>query len=263
MKMKICTWNVNSIKARMGLILPWLNHRKNDIDILCFQEIKTIEPGFPLDVFEKIGFQCHVLGQKSYNGVATCTKLPVESVQKGFGDQDWDEQKRILRTKIQGIHLLNIYAPHGSERGSEKFDYKQNWYKKLITFLEESYSPEDTVLILGDFNVAHKDLDVYAPEKLKDSIGTMAEERAVFEQLLNWGLIDVYRHYYPEKRQFTWWDYVGGAIWKDEGMRIDYALGTTSLVDKMSLVEVDLWPRKRKTPTPSDHAPLIIDLENT
>jgi exodeoxyribonuclease-3 len=260
--MKICTWNVNSIKARKALALEWLKHRNNDIDILCFQEIKTIEKNFPFEDFERLGFECHVFGQKSYNGVAICTKIPSALVQKGFGDKDWDEQKRIIMIKIQETNLINVYAPYGGERGTEKFDYKQNWYRRLITSLKDNYSPKDPVLILGDFNVAHRDIDVYSPEQLADSIGTLSEERAVFEELLNSKFIDIYRHFYPEKRQFTWWDYIGGAIWKDEGMRIDYLLCTDSLLEKTKHIEVDLWPRRRKNPTPSDHALLIIELEN-
>jgi len=258
--MKICTWNVNSIKARKVLVLEWLKHQNNDIEVLCFQEIKTVEKDFPFEDFEKLGFTCHVSGQKSYNGVAICTRIPATLVNKGFGDKDYDEQKRIIQVKTNETNLINIYAPHGGERGTEKFDYKQNWYRRLIAFLKDNYSPQDPVLILGDFNVAHRDIDVYSPEELVDSIGTLTEERAVFEELLNWGLIDIYRHFYPERKQFTWWDYIGGAIWKDEGMRIDYILGTEPLLEKIKRIEVDLWPRKRKKPTPSDHTPLIIEL---
>ncbi len=259
--MKICTWNVNSIKARKALALEWLKHRSHDIDVLCFQEIKTVEKDFPFEDFERLGFECHVFGQKSYNGVAICTKIPPKLVQKGLGDRDWDEQKRIIMVKIQEINLINLYAPHGGERGTEKFYYKQNWYKRLITFLKEYDFLKDPVLMLGDFNIAHRDIDVYAPEALADAVGTLPEERAAFEELLHLKFIDLYRHFYPEKRQFTWWDYIGGAIWKDEGMRIDYIFCTNSLLEKMRHIEIDLWPRKRKSPTPSDHAPLIIHFQ--
>ena len=260
--MKVCTWNVNSIKARKALVLEWLNHRNNDIDILCFQEIKTVEEDFPFEDFERLGFECHVSGQKSYHGVATCTKIPPVLTLKGLGDNVWDEQKRIILVKIQETNVINVYAPHGGERGTEKFDYKQNWYKRLITFLKDNVSPKDPGLILGDFNIAHKDIDVYSPEELADSIGTLPEERRVFEELLDSGFIDIYRHFHPEKKQFTWWDYIGGAIWKDEGMRIDYILATEPLLKKTKHIDVDLWSRRRKTPTPSDHAPLIINLED-
>ena len=260
--MKICIWNVNSIKARKALALEWLKHRNNDIDVLCFQEIKTVDKDFPFEDFERLGFECHVFGQKSYNGVAICTKFPPVFVQKGFGDKDWDEQKRIIMAKIQEINLINIYAPHGGERGTEKFEYKQNWYRRLIAFLKENDFPKEPVLILGDFNIAHRNIDIYSPEKLADAIGTLSEERAVFEELLGLKFIDIYRHFYPEKKQFTWWDYIGGAIWRDEGMRIDYILCMDSLLAKMKHIEVDLWPRRRRKPIHSDHAPLIIDLEN-
>ena len=260
--MKICTWNVNSVKARKSLILEWLKHRNNDIDILCFQEIKTVDKDFPYEDFERMGFECHVFGQKSYHGVAICAKTPPALVQKGFEEKDWDEQKRIILVKIEGINLINIYAPHGGERGTEKFEYKQGWYRRLITFLKNNFSPKDPVLILGDFNIAHQDIDVYSPEELADVIGTLPEERALFEELLNLRFNDIYRHFYPDKKQFTWWDYIGGAIWKDQGMRIDYILCTHPLLEKIKHIEVDLWPRRRKIPTPSDHAPLIIDLQN-
>jgi exodeoxyribonuclease-3 len=261
-KMKVCTWNVNSIKARKVLALEWLKHRNNDIDVLCLQETKTVDKDFPSADFEELGFECHVFGQKSYNGVAICTRIPATFVQKGFGDQDHDEQKRIIVVRIQEKNFINVYAPHGGERGTEKFDYKQNWYRRLVAFLKDNYSPKDPVLMVGDFNVAHKDIDVYSPEELADVIGTLPEERVVFEELLNLRFIDIYRHFYPEKKQFTWWDYIGGAIWKDEGMRIDYIVSTDSLLEKIKNIEVDLWPRRRKNPTPSDHAPLIIELEN-
>jgi exodeoxyribonuclease-3 len=261
MAMKICSYNVNSINARKDLVLQWLDHRQNDIDVLCLQELKTEDPGFPGEDFEKLGFECHLFGQKAYNGVAILSKVRPKSTLKGFADSHWDEQRRLIRAEIKGIHILNVYAPHGDERGKDKFTYKQQWYKNMAAFLDKSFSPKDAVLIVGDFNLAHKDADVYSPEKLADSIGTMPEERAAFETLLGWGLVDAFRKLYPDKRQFTWWDYIGGAIWKDHGMRIDYALATSPVMKKIKQVEVDLWPRKRQKPTPSDHAPLIVDMD--
>ncbi|MFB3884596.1 MAG: exodeoxyribonuclease III [Thermodesulfobacteriota bacterium] len=260
--MKVCSWNVNSIKARKALVLEWLKHRNNDIEILCFQEIKTVEEDFPFQDFEQFGFECHVSGQKSYHGVATCTRIPPLLTQKGLGDPVWDEQKRIILTKIGETSLINIYAPHGGERGTERFEYKQNWYRKLMTFLKDHDFPKKPALILGDFNIAHRDIDVYSPEELADSVGTLPEERGAFEELLNSGLIDIYRHFNPEKKQFTWWDYIGGAIWKDQGMRIDYILCTKPLLERVKSIGVDLWPRRRREPIPSDHAPLIVELED-
>ena len=127
-------------------------------------------------------------------------------------------------------------------------------------YLDGNFSPRDPLLLVGDFNVAHQDIDVYSPGELEDMIGTMPEEREAFAALLDWGLVDAFRSLHPEKKQYTWWDYIGGAIWKDKGMRIDYALGTSPVLKKISDIEVDLWPRKRRKPTPSDHAPVVISL---
>ena len=259
--MKICSFNVNSIRARKKLILSWLEHRNNDIDILCFQELKTVDEGFPFEDFTELGYECLVYGQKAYNGVAICTKIAPDNFSKGFGIDQWDEQKRIISAKIEGLHLINIYAPRGGLRGEDKFEYKQGWYKTLINHLKTQYSPKDPILILGDFNVAHEDIDVYSPEEMAESISVLPEERAVFNQLLDWKLIDTLRSFHPDKIQFTWWDYIGGAIWKDQGLRIDYILCTETLLKKLKNIEVDLWPRKRRIPTPSDHAPLITELE--
>lgn len=258
--MKICTYNVNSINARKELILSWLDHRGHDVDILCFQELKSIDELFPYSDFEKRGYSCEVFGQRTYNGVAICTKRPLEKVKKGFAENGWDDQKRLITAQIQGMTVINIYAPHGGERGSDKFFYKQEWYKHLLAFLNQNYSAQDPLIIVGDFNVTRNDDDVYSPEILADTIGTMPEERAALEELISWGLIDGFRHVFPEKKQFTWWGYMGGAIWKDEGMRIDYILFTESTLDHLKDIEVDLWPRKRRAPTPSDHAPLIASL---
>jgi exodeoxyribonuclease-3 len=256
--MKICTYNVNSIRVRIDLILQWLDHRNQDVDVLCFQELKGTSENFPFEEFEKKGYTCEVYGQKAYNGVAICSRFPMDKTRRGFEDTRWDEQRRLIVSRIKGISIINIYAPHGGLKGEEKHDYKQGWYKKLLAFLKDSFSPADPLLIVGDMNVAPTDLDVHDPTLLEGTIGTLPEEREAFNRLLNWGLTDVFRHLYPEQSQFTWWDYVGGAIWKNEGMRIDHALCTQPLITKIKEAEVDLWPRRRRTPKPSDHAPMIV-----
>ena len=259
--MKICSFNVNSIRVRKDLIGDWLSHRNNDVDILCFQELKTTEENFPYEDFEKMGYSCDVFGQKAYNGVAICSRLPHVNTRKGFGDKEWDEQRRFISTKIKDINIINIYAPHGGLRGEEKYDYKKDWYKKLISHLEADFSHKDPLLIVGDLNVAREDQDVFDPKGLEDTIGTMPEEREALQNLLDWGLTDVFRHLYSDRSQFTWWDYIGGAIWKNEGMRIDYVLCTEALISLIRDVEVDIWPRRRRIPKPSDHAPVIVTLD--
>jgi len=259
---KVCTFNVNSIRARNDLVVSWLQHRGNDIDVLCLQEIKVTEKDFPYGDFERLGFTCEVLGQKGYNGVAICSKIPLDDVGKGFGDPYWDRQKRTICGKVLGINLINVYVPHGGSRGTTKYDYKLRWYSKFVDFLGQSSSPEENLVIVGDFNVARSELDVHDPETMKDGIGTMPEEREAFDRILHWGLVDMFRNLHPEERLFTWWDYIGGAIWKDEGMRIDYVLCSEPLIDKVVDVEIDLWPRRRRTPKPSDHAPAIVTLKS-
>ncbi len=259
--MKICTFNVNSIRARKDLVLQWLDHRDQDIDVLCLQELKAEDALFPHAEFEDLGYTCAVSGQKAYNGVGICSKARLQDVRRGFEDPDWDEQKRSISARASDFTLFNLYVPHGGERGQDKFVFKLGWYDRLIRFLGKNHSPEDPLLLVGDFNVAHNDSDVYSAEVLFDTIGTMPEEREAFSSLLGWGLTDVYRHFFPEAQQYTWWGYMGGAIWKDEGMRIDYALATAPLLERISDIGVDLWPRKRRSPTPSDHAPLILTLD--
>lgn len=259
--MKICSWNVNSIRARKELLFKWLEEkRKYDIDILCLQELKVEEDIFPFNDFKEKGYECVVNAQKRYNGVSICSKLPIEETIKYFGSF-FDNQKRLLISKIKGIYIINVYAPHGDLRGGEKYYYKLEWYEKFLNWLKENFSLDLPIIMVGDFNVALEDIDVYDPELLKDSIGTMPEEREALKKLINWGFIDTFRYLYPEKQQFTWWDYIGGAIWKNEGMRIDYIFCTKPLIEKLKDVEVDLWPRRRRKPTPSDHAPIIAEFE--
>jgi exodeoxyribonuclease-3 len=237
--MKICTFNVNSIRVRKDLILEWLKHRNEDIDILCFQELKAADSFFPYEDFENMGFQCEVSGQKAYNGVAICSKLPLEDVRKGLGEETWDKQKRFISTTVNGIRIMNIYAPHGDLPGQEKFDYKQGWYRKLISNLENNFTPRDSLCIVGDFNVAREDRDVYDADALRGHIGTLQEERERFEELLEWGFFDAFRHKSPDQTKFTWWDYIGGAIWKNQGMRIDYILTTEPMIHRIDAVDVD------------------------
>ena len=260
-EIRICTFNVNSIRARRDLITSWLERRNNDLDILCFQEIKVVEKDFPYQAFEKFGFTCAVYGQKGYNGVAVCSKLPLEDLRKGFADEYWDQQKRVLSAKVGTLNLIVVYVPHGDLRGTDNFSYKLKWFEKFTGFLQEEFSPGEEILVVGDFNVAGRDLDVFDVEMTKDGIGTMVEERAAFQEIFDWGFVDTFRHLYPEKRQFTWWDYIGGAIWRDEGMRIDYVLCSEPSVERVKDVNVDLWVRKRRTPKPSDHAPVIATIE--
>ncbi len=258
--MKICSFNVNSIRTRVQLLLNWLQHRGNDLDILCLQETKSPDITFPANLFEDVGFRCEIYGQKAYNGVAILSRTPYTDFHKGFSHDLLDKQKRLMSITISDLHIINLYAPHGDLRGAAPYHYKLHWYDAALKYFQEHYSPNDKLIVTGDFNVARHDIDVYNPRLVYDKIGTMSEERAAFHQLLDWGLFDIYRKLYPTTPGFTWWDYIGGAIWKNEGMRIDYILCTRPVLPTITDVEVDLWPRRRRTPKPSDHAPVIATL---
>lgn len=248
---------MNSIRAREELFFSWLEKRQEDLDILCLQELKLEEHVFPFKAFEERGYSCAVFGQKAYNGVAVCAREGMEEVQKGFGDPEWDQQKRLVGCRAGGIQVLCAYVPRGGERGSDKHAYKLGWYRFLRSYLEENFSPTEPLLLAGDFNVALKDEDVYDPVLLKDVIGTMEEERQALQGCLDWGLVDAFRAMNPKEEGFTWWSYMAGDIWQNRGMRLDYLLCTPTLAGKLKEVQVDLWPRRRRKPTPSDHAPLI------
>jgi len=265
-QVKLCTFNVNSIRVRMGLLSEWLA-RRADIDVLCLQELKTVDGGFPSEEFRALGYVCRTFGQKAYNGVAVCSKTEPETVKIGFGDPHLDIQSRLITARfgsfggLGGLHVVNVYAPHGGLRGDEKFAYKLQWYDALLDYLKGTFRPEDDVILTGDLNVTMSDIDVHDPVLLKDAVGTMREERAALARILDFGFVDAFRHLYPDRRQFTWWDYVGGAVWKDEGMRLDYVLCTRSLAARLKSVEVDMRPRKRRSVKPSDHTAVIAEFE--
>jgi exodeoxyribonuclease-3 len=253
--MKVATHNVNSIKARKELLFKWIE--REPVDFLCLQELKQEEANFPYDEFSSLGYNCWVFAQKTYNGVCICAKSEADEVIKGLGDPEMDEQKRVISARFGDFWLINVYAPHGDVRGTQKFYYKLRFYDKLLEFLKGNFSQEEKIIMVGDFNVAREDIDVFDPDLLRDTIGTMPEEREAFSKLLEWGFTDAFRYLYPDKVQFTWWDYIGGMVWKDKGMRIDYILITEALKESLKEVYVDMWPRKRRTPKPSDHAPVI------
>ncbi|MGE5372164.1 MAG: exodeoxyribonuclease III [Solirubrobacterales bacterium] len=253
--MKIATFNVNSIRSRIELIAQWI--ARAEPDVLCFQEIKVQDSGFPEPVFRELGYESAVYGQKSYNGVTICSRLPMDAIRRGFGDPDWDQQSRLLTAEIAGITVINAYCPHGGPRGSDKYDYKFGFYQKLTEYCRQLIDSGKVLCLVGDLNIARSDQDVWDPVLLQDAIGTQPEEREALAGLLGTGLCDVFRDRNPERNGFTWWDYVGGGIWKDQGMRIDYILVSPSLTDKVGSIEPDLWPRRRREPKPSDHTPVV------
>jgi exodeoxyribonuclease III len=254
--MLIATWNINSIRMRLDRLLQWLERRKPDI--VCLQETKVVDEDFPVGALNAIGYQCLVHGQKSYNGVAILTRSPARNVVHSFPG-DPDAQCRLLACQIDEIQVVNIYAPNGSEVGSEKYAYKLDWYARLRSFLDSLATPQNSVLVCGDFNVAPEDRDVWDPEIWRDQILFSDPEKAAFRMLMEWGFSDALRLHHPEGGIYTWWDYRAGAFHRGWGVRIDHFLISPPLAQRCSAVEIDRDERKGEKP--SDHAPVLATFD--
>ncbi|MDZ7372964.1 MAG: exodeoxyribonuclease III [candidate division KSB1 bacterium] len=254
--LRVATYNVNSVRARAELLQAWLPRAQPDI--LCLQETKVTDAEFPLELFTSLNYRCWTHGQPGYNGVAICSRVDLDEVQSGI-DELQDRQARLLTASVGPLRLVNVYVPHGDLPGTEKFRHKLEFFGRLRQALQRLASVSEWLMVVGDLNVAHTDLDVWDPEALAGTVGVLPEERAAFQQLLDSGLVDCYRRLYPEGRDFTWWDYRGAGIWKNQGMRIDYVLASPRTAACCLRVSVDLWARKRRTPRPSDHAPVMAE----
>jgi exodeoxyribonuclease-3 len=256
MSVSVCSFNVNSIRSRVALIERWLKE-KREVDILCFQETKCEADQFPTDVFESMGYHCAVNGQKRLNGVAICSKLPLRDVTTRFGHEDLDRDSRLLQATVGETVILNCYVPRGGLEGSDPYLYKMRFYDALKAYAATLLKNHEKVILLGDFNVALDEIDVYDVEVFEGAVGFLPSERQKLRQLLSVKLNDCFRRAHPNDQAFTWWDYRTAAIWRNEGMRIDYILASEPLCQILESIDVDLWTRRRRTPTPSDHAPLV------
>jgi exodeoxyribonuclease-3 len=215
--MKIATWNVNSVRSRQQHLLDWLTH--HPVDVLCLQETKVIDADFPRQPFEALGYHLAIAGQKSYNGVAIFSKEPLTKVTQGFTPilgtaltQDFDEQKRVITGVINGIRIINLYVPNGSEVGSDKYAYKLAWLTLLKAYLIELQTQGRELCMVGDFNIALEDRDIYDPQGKENSIGASPLEREHLQAVLSLGFQDVFRKFRPETGHFSWWDYRTGAF---------------------------------------------------
>ena len=257
--MKIISWNVNSVRARIKNILNYI--KDSDPDILLLQEIKTQDQNFPYDDFKKLGYHSHVFGQKSYNGVAILSKIVIQYVNKDFIKDDL-KQSRIISGEIQlkkkKIELINIYVPNGNPVETEKYKYKKNWLNKFTTNVKKKLSKNPNLIIAGDFNIIPEEIDVYDFKRYEnDALGKL-EIRKKFRELLNLGLIDVYRMKNKDKQEFTFWDYFAGSWQKNYGMRIDHFLLSNNLIDNVSSININKKPRSKIKP--SDHTPIELEI---
>jgi exodeoxyribonuclease-3 len=251
---KIATWNVNSLKVRLPHVVDWL--KANGPDVLALQEIKQVTEDFVVDEFSRLGYHALASGQKTYNGVALVARHELLDPHVDFSSFV-DPQRRVLAATIDGVRVVNLYVPNGSEVGSEKYSYKLSWLSALRVYLEEELKQHEKLVVLGDFNIAPRDEDVYDPAKWGDAVLCSPAERAALNAILELGLTDVFRKFEQPEKTFSWWDYRAAMFRRNAGLRIDLILTNDAMTEACTGSRVDKEPRKWDRP--SDHAPVIAE----
>ncbi len=255
---KIATWNVNSLRVRLQHVLTWLAERKPDV--LALQEIKLVDDDFPLTAIQEAGYTAIFSGQKTYNGVAILIKQNhsenISRIIKDIPDLV-DPQRRVLGVVIDDIRVLNLYVPNGESVTSEKYQYKLGWLKKLDAFLKNELKLYSKIMVVGDFNIAPEEIDVYDPTEWQGQVLCSQPERTAFKEILRGGFSDCFRIINSTEKAFSWWDYRLNAFKRNRGLRIDHILASQSLVASCEKCYVDRTPRTWERP--SDHAPVIAE----
>lgn len=253
--LKLASWNVNSLKVRLEQVLTWFDEFK--IDVLAVQETKVTDEHFPLQVFIDRGFSVVFAGQKTYNGVAIISRLPITETLTDSPDFI-DPQRRILAATVGDIRLINLYVPNGSEPGSDKYQYKLLWLEQVTAFIKEQLQIYPRVAVVGDFNIAPEDKDVHDPRAWEGGVLVSEPERNAFATLLSLGLTDSFRAMKPESQDYSWWDYRAASFRRNHGVRIDCILLNDLLNKQCIEVGIDVEPRRAERP--SDHAPVWVRL---
>ena len=266
--MRIATWNVNSLKARLERVLGWLDRAAPDV--LLIQETKLTDAAAPVDAFREKGYQLAHHGQGRWNGVAIASRVGLDDVRRGFGDVPVREEAsdveplaeaRMIAARCGGVRVVSVYAPNGREVDTPFFEAKLVWYAHLARWLADQGDPaRDAIVLGGDLNVAPEDADVWDPLACNGGTHVTPRERDAVKKLLDWGLADAYRLKHSERGRYSWWDYRAGAFHKNLGMRIDHLLVSKPLAPRVVWAEIDREARKGK-PIPSDHAPVVVDLD--
>ncbi len=254
--MKIATWNVNSVRARLDRVVEWMQSATPDVALL--QETKVVDDKFPREPFEALGYQLALHGQPSLNGVAILSKLPMADVRCGLEGDPGDQQARYIEATIEGMRLASVYVPNGTEVGSDKFAFKMAFFKRLTSRCRELLAERQSFIIGGDYNVAPEPIDVYDVADVAGDICYHPDEHKALRALVNLGLYDAFRVAHPNRRQFTWWHYQGRAFELDHGMRIDHLLCSPQAIDQLQSCDVDAAPRSGKGT--SDHVPVWCDV---
>lgn len=254
--MKIATWNVNSLTVRLPQVLAWLTEHQPDA--LCLQETKLTDDKFPLAPLQELGYDVAFFGQKTYNGVALISRSGAQAVVRNIPGFD-DEQARVITGTVDGVRVIGAYFPNGQAPDSEKFQYKMKWLQALQQWVRTELTTHPQLALLGDFNIAPDDRDVYDPVAWAGQIHCTPEERAHFQSLIQLGLTDAFRLFEQAPKSWTWWDYRNLAFRRNRGLRIDHILVSDALRLRVSGCGIDVIPRKNERP--SDHAPVLLTLK--
>jgi len=257
--MKIISWNVNSVRARLENILNYIKDSKPDV--LFLQEIKTEEINFPKEAFKEIGYESYVYGQKSYNGVAFLSKVKISNIETNFF-KDPLKQSRIITGEIElkskKIKIINIYLPNGNPIDSAKYDYKKKWMDLFIKNIQKIFQKNSNIIISGDFNVIPEEIDVYDSKRYENDALFKLEIRKKYRTLVNLGFNDAYRFFNKNKQEYTFWDYFSGSWQKNYGMRIDHFLVSNSIIENLKSININKKPRSKVKP--SDHTPIELEI---
>ena len=255
--MKVATYNVNSIRKRLPIILDWLtNHQP---DVLCLQETKVQDSDFPAAPIQEAGYHATFRGMKGFNGVATLSRKTPDRIMHGFESGSDSESVRLLTTVIEGIPIINTYVPQGNSITSEKYAFKLQWLGRLRRYFENSLDPAAPAIWLGDLNVAPEPIDVYHPDRRANDVDFHIDARMAFQEAAAWGFLDLFRYMHPGRVQYTYWDYFRRAYENNWGWRIDHIMVTQPLAVRCQHTDVDLAPREAKDP--SDHTVLWAEFD--
>jgi exodeoxyribonuclease-3 len=255
---RVASWNINGLRARLPFITSWLQEREPDV--VGLQELKLSDEKFPHGEFEELGYHAVTHGQKAWNGVAILSRQPARVTQRGLPGQE-DFGARLITAEVEGLSFTTVYCPNGKSREHDDFPRKLLWFDALKEHFEGRANPDQPALLCGDFNICPDPIDSWNEEQFRGQILHSQEERARFQELLRCGFVDLFRERHPDEAAFSWWDYRGGAFHRKQGLRIDFLLATPALQAKLHSIEIDRDYRKKKEGlTPSDHAPVFADL---
>tara|TARA_B110000211_G_scaffold212188_1_gene251667 strand:- start:1552 stop:2328 length:777 start_codon:yes stop_codon:yes gene_type:complete len=257
--MKIISWNVNSVRARILNVLDYIKAEKPDI--LLLQEIKTENVNFPSDEFKKLGYESYIFGQKSYNGVAILSKVKIDNIKLDFIKDDLKQSRIIcgdIKINQKKIKIINIYVPNGNPIKTEKYEYKINWLNKFLKSVKKTLVNEKNIIISGDFNIIPEEIDVHDHTRYLNDALFKIEIRKIFRELLNYGFKDIFRLLKKNKQEYTFWDYMAGSWQKNYGLRIDHFLISDNLLEDIKNIEINKKPRSKSKP--SDHTPIELEI---